>query len=255
MSLRIQLLSKSPKPKHQSLDAESLSWIASNKPTNLLKNYKINREVISIIEKNNPWNWCNANWFSSRFVKNGIHGFRHACRVAIYAASLAIRFSKKNINNEIDASIFLGLLHDCRRENDNADYQHGMRTANWIKKNSKILPKNLRSLLPAICFSISMHNDPYENIFKKKEYKKFKFFTDILKTADALDRYRFPRSDWWPSLDFIILHPNVEDLSFAFDFTLKSEMFFLKSKNNHQALFKAWQQLKKNKPFKVQNLS
>ncbi|OGZ37927.1 MAG: hypothetical protein A3A94_03210 [Candidatus Portnoybacteria bacterium RIFCSPLOWO2_01_FULL_43_11] len=243
MNLRSSLI-QSKKPAHQFHDAASLKWIASHRPKNLLNNYTVDVDTIRIIRNLKPWKRCENSWFINNLIKDGIHGFRHVSRVAIHAVFLAIEHYNEISENEIKALMFAALLHDCRRKNDNADPRHGLRAADWLEKKPEIFPKKLHLLSPAIHFAISVHNDPYERIFTYSLYKKFKPFVDILKTADALDRYRFPRSDWWFSSKFITLCPGIKNLSLAFDLVIKSETLFLDTKDNIKSITEALKLLK-----------
>lgn len=247
---RKELLEKE-KPKHQFHDKMSLKWITNNKFSDLKGIYKINSKFICEIERVKPWEIIDVSWFSNGLVRDGIHGFRHACRVAVHAVSLAINNYHSVSKKELESLVFAGLLHDCQRKNDNADFNHGKRTAVWLSKNKNIVPDYLDKFFLAIQFSISVHNDPYEQIVTHPAYKKFKFFVDILKTADALDRYRFPRSDWWISSEFISLQPSIQDMSFAFDLALKSEELFFEIKNNLKSVYMAWQYLKQKQGLKI----
>ena len=242
MDLRTSLLGRE-KPEHQFHDSVSLQWIDSHRPKELLDEYEIDSQVIPFISDFKPWKQCRDSWFLDHLIRDGIHGFRHVCRVAIYSLSLAVRYYPDISDDEINAMMFAGLLHDCRRKNDNADSQHGMRAAMWLDENSQILPKKLHLLSPAVCFAMSVHSDSYEDISARSEYGKFGKYVDILKTADALDRYRFPRSDWWLSPEFLRLRPSIKDMSFAFDFMAISENLFLSCKDNQESIAGAWKQL------------
>lgn len=242
MDLR-SLLLKTPKPTHQLHDKSSLRWISDNRPKYLFKEYKFEDIFVRKIQKNQPWNECNDGWFTGTLIKEGIHGFRHVCRVAVHTTLLALQ-NKPNISDkEIEALMFVALLHDCRRKNDNEDSRHGTRAAEWLYKRNGVLPKRLQPFSGAIRFAISAHNDSYDQIIKRPNYKKFKFFVDVLKTADALDRYRFPIEDWWINTRFIALLPRIENMAFAFDLMLESEDLFLQTKNSRLAIKDALEKL------------
>ncbi|OGZ63890.1 MAG: hypothetical protein A3A98_01220 [Candidatus Staskawiczbacteria bacterium RIFCSPLOWO2_01_FULL_40_39] len=242
MNLREQLLN-SPKPPHQFHDADSIEWLSLNRPEFLPKIYKLKQSFVEIVERKKPWERCNNDWFTNKLIRDGIHGFRHVCRVAIYSISLALQARPEISEQEIEALIFAALLHDCRRVNDNADFRHGVRAKEWLGKNNHILPKKLQPLYKAIHFAIAVHNDQYDQIIRKVNYQKFKFFVDILKTADALDRYRFPREDWWLKNEFVVLIPNQQNMAFAYDLVLGCERLFLQTKDNQGSVERAWKKL------------
>ena len=243
MELRTALF-QSKKPHHQFYDEGSLKWLFSHKPKNLLRSYKINSTLLGIVDSLRPWEKCNDGWFLNHLIRDGIHGFRHACRVSIHALSFALTYKKSISEDELKAIMFTGILHDCRRKNDNADLRHGVRTAEWLVEHSDAFPMRVLSFFPAIKFAISVHNDSYDSIKKRKNYKRFKFFVDIIKTADALDRYRFPRSDWWFSQHFVVLPVSVKEMSFAFDLAAISELMFFITRNNNKSIYWAWNFLK-----------
>ncbi|MEX0918405.1 MAG: hypothetical protein WDZ85_00320 [Candidatus Paceibacterota bacterium] len=244
MNLRQELLNKN-KPRHQFHDSESLAWLAYNRPNYLLNQYQFERLLLKTIDREKPWVKCEDCWFTSDLIKDGIHGFRHVCRVAIYSILIALREKPTISREEINVLVYIALLHDCRRKNDNTDPRHGIRAVRWLYKNRYLIPKDLTSFYQAIKFSIEVHNDNYSKIVENKNYKKFKFFVDILKTADALDRYRFPRTDWWICDKFIVLAPDQREMAFAYDFVLESESLFVFNKNNRVSIEQSWKKLNK----------
>jgi len=242
MSLREKLLSH-PKPPHQFHDAGSLEWLSSNRPQYLPKTYKLEKSFVEIIERKKPWKKCDNGWFTNELIRDGIHGYRHVCRVAIHSLLLATQIKPEISEQEIDALIFIALLHDCRRINDNTDSRHGIRVNEWLNKNNNVLPKKLQPLFKAIYFSIIVHDDSYDQIIKKKDYQKFKFFVDIQKTADALDRYRFPREDWWLKDEFVALFPDRRAMAFAYDLALECEVLYLQNKDNQNSVEMSWKKV------------
>lgn len=245
MNLRKKLLN-SPKPKHQFHDKSSIQWIINNKPQNLPNKYFLNIKPIKKVENLKPWKVIKSSWFQNNLIKNGIHGFRHCCRVAIYSLFLTQKYYKEiKKDKEIESIMFASLIHDCRRKNDNNDFFHGERSANWLKKNKNILPKRLKNFLNLIIFLVSNHDKPYKDVKNDFFYKEFKNFLDIIKTADALDRYRFPRSDWWINLKIVPIKPPKSFMSFAFDFCVKSEEVFIKKNNNLKSITITWEKLKR----------
>ncbi|MEK7094381.1 MAG: hypothetical protein AAB903_03535 [Patescibacteria group bacterium] len=242
MSLRQDLLEKK-KPTHQFHDSDSLDWIDSHRPRNISSD-PISSSVDKLILGFEPWKKGKNMKFQNSAIQNGIHGFRHGCRVAIQALILGYNHYQLS-QDELEAVMFAGLIHDCRRMNDNSDPHHGRRVALWLKNNKRVLPARLSVFLPAISFAIAVHSDSYEHIKKMQQYQRFKLFVDILKTADGLDRYRFPRSDWWFSSKFVMLKPSTQERSLAFDMVLKSEYHYLRSGKNKDSIQKAWITLKR----------
>ncbi len=245
MNLRQSLL-QHEKPTHQFHDRDSLMWLISHRPKRLPKSLILPKKLVETIQKNKPWDCLEDRWFTNDLIRDGMHGFRHVSRVSVLATYLALsRFSLSQ--KELSAIMFSCLFHDCRRKNDNADPRHGERAALWLKRNRDVLPKELQSFLPAICFSISVHNDPYDQLLKTDSYRKFGLFVDVLKTADALDRYRFPKADWWISEKFIVLLPHDKEMAFAFDLAYQSEYSFVGTGNSKQAMLRSWNNLSSKK--------
>src|SRR3989344_8890340 len=109
MNLRESLL-QSKKPTHQFHDEYSLKWMADNKPDYLNKKYTLTDSFAHIIKKNIPWDKCHDFWFSNNSIRDGIHGFRHASRVAIYSVLIALQNRQDISEAEIRAVMFAGLL-------------------------------------------------------------------------------------------------------------------------------------------------
>ena len=95
-NLRAALLS-ADKPRHQFYDLGSLKWLFSHKPKKLLKKYKLNLKFLNIVDSLHPWEKCDDKWFLNRLTKDGIHGFRHACRVSIHALFFALTYNKSEL--------------------------------------------------------------------------------------------------------------------------------------------------------------
>lgn len=242
MDLR-SLLLETIKPLHQFHDKASLEWIISNRPSEILKKTRIKSSHAERIKKSKLWEVCDDAWFRNSITRDGIHGFRHSCRVAIHSILLATQNKPDISNEEIESLIYAALLHDCRRKNDNTDSRHGVRAAKWLGMNKDILPQRIIFFKEQVRFSIAVHNNPYNEIINHYKYKKFKFHVDILKTADALDRYRFPREDWWINSKFLKIIPERENMAFAYDLMVESESLFLEQKNNQQAIMGALKKL------------
>ncbi|MEK7163045.1 MAG: hypothetical protein AAB696_02025 [Patescibacteria group bacterium] len=214
-------------PKHQFMDAETLQWIIKNKPnfdnkfiTPLKFNIKFIKKIIPIDE-----------WFSSQNRMNTIHGNRHMIRVAVYATALSNLWVKNKIQKQnITIS---AILHDLRRLNDRNDIEHGERTAIWFLKNYKKVEglfqiKFSNDDKKEIYHSIYYHNSQYKNILLSKNYKKYKDAIDILKTADALDRYCQPKIKWRINDNYLFRVPPDNFKKFAYKLVIKSEKMIFK---------------------------
>lgn len=65
--------------------------------------------------------------------------------------------------------------------------------------------------------------------------------TDLLKTADALDRYRMPRQRWWPRDEFLRVIPPPWLHRVAFDLVVETEMARLDGQDGVTAVLTALQ--------------
>ena len=245
MNLR-EALFQSKKPVHQFHDENSLMWIQTNRVNILPKNYFLPDQFVKIVAAFKPWLFLEDFWFTDSLIRDGIHGYRHNSRVAIHALYLAVQNYDLS-KDELKAIMFACLIHDCRRENDNADREHGLRAANWLNERIDILPEDIQIFADHIKFAITVHTDLYDKIVEESLYDTFGLFVDILKTADSMDRYRFPRSDWWFLEKFVKLIPTQDHLAFAFDLALQTEFLYLSCKDNRKSVMTTWSRLSKNK--------
>ena len=89
----------------------------------------------------------------------------------------------------------------------------------------------------ASSFNIKINQDDLKLIYKCIEYHdaeainaKDKFITDyieILKTADALDRFRLPKTKRWINTDYLTLIPGKNLINFAHYLVVSSEISYL----------------------------
>jgi len=142
------------------------------------------------------------------------------------------------------------LLHDIRRQDDKRDATHGGRTAHWLGQNAAAIQKEWRITITnedirAMAAIIALHESPYTDLTDEEltTYQKYTQETDILKTADALDRYRMPKLKWWPNDAYLRLLPPAWLKQTAYETVLKSETLFLK---NNDSLTSVWEVVKSN---------
>ncbi len=219
------------------MDAASLAWIVQHRPRALLCPGRFTSKEKKIINSLAPWRHCRSTWWEQDAIRRGIHGFRHSCRVALH--TLILGLCHRDITPpELSALMYAGLLHDCRRRNDNADVLHGPRMAALIAQQPEILPQRIRPWKDAVSDAIAFHSEVYRTIHPQKQYARSRAFIDILKTADALDRYRFPRSDWWLDLRHLVLIPERRLLAVAFELLVATEKEFLQHHRDRIAVQK-----------------
>jgi len=124
-------------------------------------------------------------------------------------------------------ALLAALLHDLRRLDDKGDVGHAQRGAKWASSHWQEIVTYFdlgenEVDRDEVITAISLHETPYANL-AQAAYGKHKICADILKTADALDRYRLPKLKWWPNAEFIFLQPSSELSAFAFDLVSRSE--------------------------------
>ncbi|MFC1438007.1 hypothetical protein ABUW04_07020 [Streptacidiphilus sp. N1-10] len=223
-------------PGRQSMDRDALGWITSRRPFFTAPVPRRARGVTALIPS--------EAWFCDAARADSIHGVRHNARVSLLAALLAQEHG-------LDAGFatvlsVAGAVHDCRRHDDRGDPGHGQRAADWFQQHadqvSAVLGVDMAPqwLQPAV-LAIALHDIPYPAFTpdQRRAYTHWPHMVDLLKAADCLDRYRLPRTSWWPDparLRVTVpswLHP------FAFDLMVSSEQARLDGADNRTALSRA----------------
>lgn len=245
----IELIQEGKVPLHQFMDLETVNWIKLNKPSfNISIPVKFNLKskidnYLSELKKHIP----DPNWFLIAKKMDSIHGMRHILRVifhSLHLSSLSKGLSTQLFQNSLIASS----LHDLRRKNDLMDLYHGKRAARWFKKNIPLIENHYEINLSEndineIYFAISFHDLPYNKIEKSAYYQKYKILTDILKTADALDRYRLPSLRLWFKDKYVSFIPSDYIKCIAYQLVINSETKFLNGLTNINSVLTAIEEL------------
>lgn len=223
--------------KIQKMDLKTLNWITKNSKhipySKKHSEYFLTKNDILLFKKYLPV----KKMFLSPTHFNTIHGQRHIGRVAIIVLLMCNHYL---FSKQIKNSAFLAAIcHDLQRLNDNEDIFHGKRSADWLKKNKKMFKEiikktNFRGVLTAIKY----HNIE-NNKIPKKIRSKYSNIINVIKTADALDRFRQPKKKWWVDPKRLELRKASEFIPFAKYFTIRSEYLALKKVNNKTSLLKA----------------
>jgi len=244
MSLIRIAKSGDPLPKVQHMDKETLDWIRLNKPKfkTVLSDKIIHDDCYRISSSYIP----RKVWFSDAKKTDTIHGMRHILRVTIHAINLALLCSLDD--QQLKNVCIAANLHDIRRLNDKGDENHGLRTADWFKSNLVDIKKHYKISFSgkdaeAIYSAIFFHEVPYTDLERKENYKKHKKIVDILKSADALDRYRLPKLKWWIDCEYLKLCPSDLIKCFAYELVIKSEAYFLKGQESQQSVIQSVKEL------------
>jgi hypothetical protein len=240
----IELIQKGKLPLHQFMDVETVNWIKKNRPSFQISSPPTDlkpmlNDYLSEIKKYVP----DPAWFLVPKKRDSIHGMRHILRVIFHSTHLAWLNGAKS-SRLIKNSLVASSLHDLRRKNDLMDLFHGKRAARWFKKNISLIENHFEIHLSqedikAIYYSMSFHDLPYENIVKNIKYEQYKDLTDILKTADALDRYRLPSVRLWFKDRYVSFIPSDYLKYMAYQLVISSETKFLNGFTNLNSVLNA----------------
>ena len=86
------------------------------------------------------------------------------------------------------------------------------------------------------------HDVDYHNI-PNNILDKYKLDIDIIKAADALDRFRLPKKKWWPNKKFINITASHILIPYSRILTIKSEERILKGDEPVNAVLETAEQL------------
>ncbi len=121
-------------------------------------------------------------WFLKRDMVDSIHGIGHETRVLVWQEILSRYLINKGEIIDTEALRWSAVTHDTQRKDHYIDYEHGKRSAQWVKKemNSIIREESLEKV-----YYLNENHVPEDMLIAKKRPELF-----ILKDADALDRVR-----------------------------------------------------------------
>ncbi|MFI8437098.1 hypothetical protein ACIGJO_25845 [Streptomyces sp. NPDC079020] len=225
----IDLAARGQLPLHQHMDHATVAWISDHRPNLPPTPAPVLRPQSKklLVHGGMPTRW----WADPRLYTS-LHGVRHAMRTAALAAVLA----EANGLDDADATtaILAAAVHDCQRRNDQEDRRHGARAAVWLAANADTvwghfgLAAAPRRIVQAAT-AVRLHDLPYEEFAAddKADHALAERITDVVKAADALDRYRLPKLKWWPDSEYV-REPAFDQLrGLAFDLVLVSERAYL----------------------------
>lgn len=225
----IDLAARGQLPLHQHMDHATVAWISDHRPdfppTSAPVLRRQSKELLARGGLPTRW-WADPRLYTS------LHGVRHAMRTAALAAVLA----EANGLDDADAAtaVLAAAVHDCQRRHDKDDRGHGARAAIWLAANADTawghfgFTATPRSIVQAAT-AIRLHDIPYEafTLDDKTDHARAECITDVVKVADALDRYRLPKLKWWPDAQYV-REPSFDQWrGLAFDLVLVSERAYL----------------------------
>lgn len=222
-------------PRHQYMDRDTLKWIAAHRPP------QHRATPLSPAPELIRYAFAPAAWYRQPQHADSIHGQRHGARVAILAALLAQNAHLSP--RETREAVLAGALHDCQRIHDQDDTSHGARAADWFRHHiptvlahHQLGPTAIRYTVVAT--AIRLHDIGYTafTAADHTSYSTAKDVCDVVKTADALDRYRLPKLTWWPDPSLLRLTPPPWAHRYAFDLVLATEHCRLDGMSNEEAV-------------------
>ena len=235
----VELAERKMLPHFQRMDERTLCWIRSSAPTRPELAHRIG--VARLIRRVKTWP-METSWFLEPKTIDGLHGIRHALRVAVHAQLLAERYGLScHIQHLL---VTAALLHDVRRIDDRGDPRHGAQCAEWISsiKDLECLVAFSGEERDLICSAVSRHDVTPEDA--GSERMAGMLIEGLLKTADALDRYRLPKRSWWIDGSRLRIQPTEDLKAFAFDLVVASECHFLAGAGSFSAVIDALCELK-----------
>jgi hypothetical protein len=209
----------------------------------MITKYSSTIDLVKILKRYSP----NHDWFIKKGRLDGIHGLRHIGRTIILSQLLCIELDEPEFMAQ---AVIASSLHDIGRKNDMVDTTHGKRGANWFRENSQLIENKYNIVLSedekqAIYYSILYHVYPYHMIENEKNYIFNKNLTDILKTSDALDRYRILGKSHWIKNDFLKIIPSLALKKFAFLLYIYTEESYINGTDSLNSVINGYKRLLK----------
>lgn len=240
----VELAARKQLPHHQYTDHATVRWIESNRPEfsddSPLRLRPTSQRLL--YRSALP-----ADWLAEAMLTDSLHGIRHGMRTAAMAALLA---EANSLGEDDTATLILAAaVHDCRRLHDKDDPGHGSRAALWLTDNANIVwdhfhlsatPRRIDQAATAV----RLHDLPYAGFTTddRADHARAEQISDLLKAADALDRYRLPKLSWWPDSAHVRTGVFDQLRATAFDLVVRSESAHLAGLGSADAVFKALEQ-------------
>ncbi|MFJ3793616.1 hypothetical protein [Kitasatospora sp. NPDC090091] len=216
-------------PDHQVMDAATLSWIACSRPSGPGVRATMPHRPLLLVP--------DESWFARTETAGSIHGVRHGARVAVLVQLLAHTRGLDPARTR--ALAVAAACHDCRRHTDRDDPGHGQRAAGWLAGNAETVAAVLGAEPTAeAIIAVALHDTAHEAFTDDHAdaYRRHREAVDLLKAADALDRYRLPLARWWPDLGRLRLPVPAWLPAAAHDLVVHSEQAHLAGATHTQAL-------------------
>jgi hypothetical protein len=245
----VELAAREQLPHHQYIDRATVSWIMANRPdvpddvTPRLRPASSRLLHASAIP---------ADWWAEARTMDSLHGVRHGMRTAALAALLAENAGPEGTALDDDETadlILAAAVHDCRRRHDKNDHGHGARAALWLSDNADRVWRHFHLTaepprVERVAIAIRLHDVPYADFGPddRTDHTRAEKTCDLLKAADALDRYRLPKLNWWPDRTRIRAAAFDRLRAIAFDLVVRSETAHLAGLDSAEAVHEALRQ-------------
>ncbi|GHJ28568.1 hypothetical protein TPA0910_30010 [Streptomyces hygroscopicus subsp. sporocinereus] len=231
-------------PHHQFMDHATVRWIEANRPDfpdgpayalRAASQRLLYRSAIPV------------SWMVEPRLVDSLHGIRHAMRTAALAACLA---ETTRLSEEDTATLIVAAaVHDCRRLHDKDDRGHGARAAVWLTENADAVWAHFHLTaaprhVVAAATAVRLHDVPYAAFTAddRTDHAQAEGISDLLKAADALDRYRQPKLSWWPDSSLVRTAAFDALRATAFELVVASEAAHLAGLDSADSVFKALEQ-------------
>ncbi|WP_329177526.1 hypothetical protein [Streptomyces sp. NBC_01477] len=248
MSL-VELAALKRLPRHQYTDRATVRWIVANRP-DFTDRPALRPPLRPASLRLLARSAVPAGWWAEARTAESLHGTRHAMRTAALAAMLAER---TGLGEDETADLVLAAaVHDCRRLHDQDDRGHGRRAAAWLTERADQVWAHFHLTaaphrVVRAATAIRLHDVPYSAFTSgdTADHARAARVCDLLKAADALDRYRLPKLSWWPDPAHVRIRPDVFDRlrATAFDLVVRSETARLAGCDSGHAVLRALEPL------------
>ncbi|MGW3057859.1 hypothetical protein ACWC98_18335 [Streptomyces goshikiensis] len=225
-------------PLHQYMDRATVEWIEENRPDFTASAPSALAPAARTLLEQSA---LPAAWMATPGLYTSIHGVRHSMRTAALAAVLA----EAHALDDADTAtvVVAAAVHDCQRRHDKDDQGHGARAAIWLAANADTvwghfgLTATPRRIVQ-VATAVRLHDIPYDAFTTddRNDHAKAEPVADILKAADALDRYRLPKTSWWPDARHVREPAFGRYRGLAFELVLTSEKAHLAGASSPEAV-------------------
>ncbi|MEU3497648.1 hypothetical protein ABZ747_29670 [Kitasatospora cineracea] len=222
-------------PDHQVMDRPTLAWIADQRPGGPGARPRLPHPATPLVP--------DPSWFARPETATSLHGVLHGARVAVLVQFLAVGLGP----DRVLALAAAAACHDCRRHSDRTDPGHGARAAHWLTQHPTCLSSAFGHVPgPEAVTAVALHDVPHHAFTadQRAAYHRHRTAVDVLKAADALDRYRLPATRWWPDLPLLRLRVPAWAPLLAHDLVVGTEQARLDGASDTHALHLALRALR-----------